>query len=153
MESCIVLPSPARGLVPPTSDLQGRCTWRHKCRGRHDCRDAGGRATHGAVAEDAGSDWRECNRIVGNNPCLGGRISIIKTSSFSDLWYSLLVSVTELCFHFLFCLPRHSRQLNTTKISILHHPNVAGGVVPLFALVVCCVLLNLNVRRFAVYSI
>ncbi len=30
----------------------------HKCRQRHDCMDAGGRATQGAVAEDAGSDPR-----------------------------------------------------------------------------------------------
>jgi len=37
------------GLVPPTSDLQRRCTWKYKCRGR----------------QDAGSDWRKCNRIVG----------------------------------------------------------------------------------------
>jgi hypothetical protein len=80
-------------------------------------------------------------------------ISIIKTSFCTDLWYSLVVSVTELCFHFLICLPRHYRQLITTKISIFHHHKVVGGLVPLFALVVCCVLLILNVRRFAIYSI
>ena len=36
----------------------GRHTGKYECRGRHDCKDAGGKATHGAVAEDAGSELR-----------------------------------------------------------------------------------------------
>ena len=44
-------PCAADGIMPSL-----RHTWMYKCRERHDCMDAGGRATHGAVAEDAGSD-------------------------------------------------------------------------------------------------
>jgi MFS family permease len=33
-----------------------RCTGKYECRGRHDCRDAEGRVTEGAVTEDAESD-------------------------------------------------------------------------------------------------
>ncbi len=44
------------GLGRSRASMRPRRAWMHKCRQRHDCMDAGGSATQGAVAEDAGSD-------------------------------------------------------------------------------------------------